>query len=390
MQCSLRRLSCRKTKTENQAWADNRAVSQLTPSNVFAAWQAVKILTGRTFQRVISVTNRVQTGAEMPARINLRFLDFCKSVSFHLKQVSGLPNRYFGRLEFRTNVTNSGDTEVRNAGHLNWYSCLLCVCMTIIFSGCNNDDTKRVKLVLSGSSTVGPLVSEIGKRYEKANPDVRIDVQTGGSSRGIRDAKAGLADIGMSSRALKESEKVGRLEWPIAMDGVCFIIGGSNTVGELSESQLKQILRGEIKNWNELGGADAPVVFINRAAGRSELELVSGFFETEPSEMKADLIAGENQQGIKMVATTAGAISYMSVGASEEAIGLGSEIRMLPLKGVEATVKNVESGDFPLSRPLILVTSDKPSEATRQFIQYSQSQDVADLVRELSYVPIPN
>ena len=262
--------------------------------------------------------------------------------------------------------------------------------MACIFSGCNGDDVQRVKLVVSGSSTVGPLVSEIGKRYEDAHPGVRVDVQTGGSSRGIRDAKVGLADIGMSSRALKDSEKSGRIEWPIAMDGVCFIIRGSNTVGELSESQLQQILRGEIKNWKELGGADIPVVFINRAAGRSELELVSKFFGIEPSEMKADLITGENQQGIKNVANTAGAISYMSVGASEEAIGQGSGIRMLPLKGVQASVKNVESGDFPLSRPLILVTDDQPSEAAKEFIQYSQSQDVADLVRELSYVPIPN
>lgn len=274
---------------------------------------------------------------------------------------------------------------------MNWYTCLFCVCLASIFSGCNSgEESGRVKLVLSGSSTIGPLVSEIGKRYEDANPGVRVDVQTGGSSRGIRDAKAGLADIGMSSRALKDSEKAGGLEWPIAMDGVCFIVQASNNISELSESQLRQVLRGEVKNWKQLGGVDAPIVFINRAAGRSELDLVAKFFETKPDEMKADLIAGENQQGIKIVASTAGAISYMSVGASEEAIGMGTGIRMLPLKGIKASVANVESGDFPLSRPLILVTNDPPSKAARQFIQYSQSQDVADLVRELSYVPIAN
>ena len=270
------------------------------------------------------------------------------------------------------------------------YACLLCVCLASIFAGCSGDDADRVKLVLSGSSTVSPLVSEIGKRYEDATPGVRVDVQTGGSSRGIRDAKAGLADIGMSSRALKDSEKVGRLEWPIAMDGVCFIVDGSNNVDELSEAQLQQILRGEVTNWKQLGGADLPIVFINRAAGRSELELVAKFFDTEPSEMKADLIAGENQLGIKQVASTTGAISYMSVGASEEAIAQGAQIRMLPLKGVKASVENVEAGVFPLSRPLILVTSDQPSEAAKQFIQYSQSRDVVDLVKDLSYVPIPN
>ena len=273
---------------------------------------------------------------------------------------------------------------------INWYACVLCVFTATLFLGCNGEDADRVKLVLSGSSTVSPLVSEIGKRYENATPGVRVDVQTGGSSRGIRDAKAGLADIGMSSRALKDSEKAGRLEWPIAIDGVCFIIDESNTVNELSELQLQQVLRGEVTNWKQLGGKDLPIVFVNRAAGRSELELVGNFFETEPSEMKADLIAGENQLGIKLVANTVGAISYMSVGASEEAIAQGAGIRMLPLRGVKASVENVEAGIFPLSRPLILVTSDHPSEAAKEFIQYSQSRDVADLVKDLSYVPIPN
>ncbi|MDA8563074.1 phosphate ABC transporter substrate-binding protein [Mariniblastus sp.] len=263
-------------------------------------------------------------------------------------------------------------------------------CLSVCTIGCANDDSgQQVKLVLSGSSTIGPLVSEIGKRYEELHPDVRIDVQTGGSSRGIRDAKDGLADIGMSSRALKDSETEGRQAWPIAMDGVCFIVNAKNSVGELTREQLTGVLKGEIQNWNQVGGADAPIEFINRAAGRSELELVSKFFDVAPSEMKADLIAGENQQGIKNVTNTPNSISYMSVGASEEAIRLESPIRMLPLSGIEASVKNVESGTFPLSRPLILVTGDAPPEAAINFIKYCQSDDVADLVRELSYVPIP-
>ena len=270
---------------------------------------------------------------------------------------------------------------------------LLLVCVGLLF-GCSGEtqftgvSSSNSRIQLSGSSTVGPLVDEIAKRYEKENPGIRVEVQTGGSSRGIADAANGLADIGMSSRALKKSEKEGRKSWPIAMDGVCFIVHLSNSVTELSTSQLLSIIRGDIKNWQDVGGPDQPVVFINRAAGRSELELVTKFFEIEPSEMAADLIAGENQQGIKMVDINVNSISYMSVGASEDAINRGTNIRMLPLAGVEATVANVESGKFPLSRPLILVTNDNPSQPVQDFIKYAQSEAVEDLVRELSYVPI--
>ncbi len=62
------------------------------------------------------------------------------------------------------------------------------------------------RLTLTGSSTIAPLALEIGKRFEQQNPGVRVDVQTGGSSRGVNDARTGLAGIGMASRALNESE----------------------------------------------------------------------------------------------------------------------------------------------------------------------------------------
>lgn len=75
------------------------------------------------------------------------------------------------------------------------------------------------KVVITGSSTVAPLVAEIAKRFEQHHPGVRVDVQSGGSSRGISDARSGLADIGMVSRALKPDEADLNAA-TIAMDGV--------------------------------------------------------------------------------------------------------------------------------------------------------------------------
>ena len=88
------------------------------------------------------------------------------------------------------------------------------------------------KLVLTGSSTVAPLAAEIGKRFESLHPNVRVDVQTGGSSRGINDARAGLANIGMASRALKENE-ADLLSFTIALDGISMIINQANPVTSL-------------------------------------------------------------------------------------------------------------------------------------------------------------
>jgi phosphate transport system substrate-binding protein len=77
----------------------------------------------------------------------------------------------------------------------------------LLTAGCGSESSSEpTKLVLTGSSTVAPLASELARRFEAENPGVRIDVQTGGSSRGILDARKGLADIGMVSRGLKDEE----------------------------------------------------------------------------------------------------------------------------------------------------------------------------------------
>src|SRR5262245_56353537 len=92
--------------------------------------------------------------------------------------------------------------------------------------GCGNSSNgagESRKLVLTGSSTIAPLAGEIGKRFESLHPGVRVDVQTGGSSRGASDLRQGLNDIGMLSRPLNDDEK-DLIAFPIANDGVCVIL----------------------------------------------------------------------------------------------------------------------------------------------------------------------
>ena len=85
---------------------------------------------------------------------------------------------------------------------------------------------ENLRLTLSGSSTLAPLASEIAKLLESKNPGLRVDVQTGGSSRGIADVKRGLADLGMSSRDLYEKEKLGR-----GNDGISDFRGRGDRLG---------------------------------------------------------------------------------------------------------------------------------------------------------------
>lgn len=249
------------------------------------------------------------------------------------------------------------------------------------------NDVKRQKLVLTGSSTVAPLASEIGKRFEAVHPGVQVDVQTGGSSRGIADARNGLAHIGMASRSLKAGEE-DLFSHTIALDGICVILHRDNPVAQLTRDQVVAIYRGEITNWKEVGGRDRPVVVVNKAQGRSTLELFLDHFDLEPQDVQASIIIGDNEQGVKTVAGNPDAIGYVSIGTAEYDAEHGAPIKLLPLEGVAPSVASVRLGDFPLSRPLNLVTSSEPQGLAEEFIAFARSPAVNDLVQGLYFVPV--
>ena len=266
--------------------------------------------------------------------------------------------------------------------------------LSLTLQGCSGSgiqvsspDTQQQKLTITGSSTVAPLISEMGKRFEAQNPEIRVDVQTGGSSRGLSDTDRGLADIGMVSRALKEEELQERQGYIVALDGISPIVHADNPLTEIDSEDVVAIYTGEIDNWKELGGSDAPITVINKAEGRSTLELFLKHFKLEPEQIQASAIIGDNQQGIKTVSGNPDAIGYVSIGAAAYSIEQGVPIQLLNLDGVEASVDRVIDGSFPLSRPLSLVVKGEPTPLAQEFLDFALAEENHDLIREQNFVP---
>ncbi|HEY6288797.1 MAG TPA: phosphate ABC transporter substrate-binding protein [Nitrospiraceae bacterium] len=243
------------------------------------------------------------------------------------------------------------------------------------------------KLVITGASTLAPLIAEIGKRFESLYPKVRIDVQSGGSSRGVADARQGLADIGMVSRAMKEDER-DLSAFPVARDGVCPILHQENPVQALADEQIVAIYTGTITNWKAVGGTDAPITVVNKAEGRSTLEVFLHYFKLKNVDVKAQVVIGDNEQGVKTVAGNRNAIGYVSIGTAEYDATHGIPIKLLPIGGVAASTESVRNGAFPLSRPLHLVTRTPPVGLAKAFIEYAQSRAVHDLIKQQYFVPL--
>lgn len=271
---------------------------------------------------------------------------------------------------------------------------ILLALLTMSLAGCSADSAKRGhpdefsgQLTLTGSSTVAPLVTEIAKRFEQRHPDVRIDVQTGGTGKGIADVRLGVADIAMASRPL-ESGEADLTAHQIAADGVGLIVHKSNFIDGLTTEQVIAIYTDQFNRWNEVGGEDREVTVVHKAEGRATLTVFLNHLGIENPSVKGDVIVGENEHAVKTVAGTAGAIGYVSIGTAEANIDSGVSIRLLPLDGVEANTANVSGGAFPMSRFLSLLTTDSPSPLAMEFIRFCQSVEVHDLVKSQYFVPI--
>lgn len=243
------------------------------------------------------------------------------------------------------------------------------------------------KLVITGSSTIAPVMSAIGKRFESLHPAVRIDVQTGGSSRGVTDARQGLADIGMVSRAMKDEEQ-DLHPFPVASDGVGLILNKGNPVQAITDEQVVAIYTGKITNWKDVGGKDAPITVVNKAEGRSTLELFLHYFKLKNTDVKAHVVIGDNEQGVKTVAGNRNAIGYVSIGTAEYDESQGVPIKLLPIGGVTAATRTVRNGTFPLSRPLHIVTRSPPVGLAKAFLDFAQSKAVHDIITQQYFVPL--
>ncbi|MDB6135109.1 MAG: phosphate binding protein [Verrucomicrobiales bacterium] len=263
----------------------------------------------------------------------------------------------------------------------------LAALVSLTVASCGKKETGAV-VVLTGSSTIAPVISDVAKRYEAANPGVRIEVQSGGSSRGIADALSGTADLGMASRALSADEAAKLTAHRIAADGVCVVVHRDNPVSELSREQLISIYTKKATNWKDFGGPDATIVVANKAEGRSTLEVFLHYLGLDNADVKADVVVGENLHVINSVVANPNTIGYVSIGtAASEAKG-GTPIKLVSTGGVAATTENVANGTFPITRPLNIVEDALTSPAAKAFLDHLTSPAINDIIQKHFFVPV--
>ncbi len=243
-----------------------------------------------------------------------------------------------------------------------------------------------VKLTITGSSTLAPVVAELARRFSAQHPEVEIEVRMGGSGRGISDTREGKADIGMVSRALKTDEK-DLFAFTVARDGVALVAHRDNPVKAVTRTQFADILTGKIANWKALGGADAPIALISRPHGRGSLESVTAYAGIQEEQIKAAALAGDNAEALKALLANRNALVFLSVGMAEHAAAQGSAVRLLALDGVPAGVRTMRDGSYPVVRQLNLVARAVPAGMAKAFVAFALSSQARSVIEQYDYVP---
>ena len=236
----------------------------------------------------------------------------------------------------------------------------------------------------NGSTSMEKVIGSLMEEFMAQNKDVTVTYDPTGSGTGIESVSNGSCDIGLSSRALKDTE-TGLVGTTVALDGIAVIVNANCGVDDLSVEQISKIYTGEITNWSEVGGADLEIACIGRESGSGTRD---GFESITDTKDKCVLSQELTSTGavISAVASSENAIGYASLSAVEGQSG----IKALTVNGVACTEETVKDGSYEIQRPFVMVTKEgaELSEAAQAFFDFATSADAADLIRNAGAVPV--
>jgi len=246
------------------------------------------------------------------------------------------------------------------------------------------------KIVIKGSDTLGAkMVPQLSEAYKAAGNEATFEIAAEGSSTAFTNLLAGTADIGMSSRDVKDAEKdeftskgMDLQEHVAGVDMIAVVLNEANKVGELTLEQVEGIFTGDITDWSEVGGKPGAISVYTRNTS-------SGTYKSfqEMAMNKRDYgadtqkMAG-NEQIAEEVSKNVNGIGYVGLAYAGK-----DGIKSAEIDGYEATPKDVDS--YPIARKLYYYTvGGKVSDSAAKFLEWAMSDDVAKkVVDRVGFIP---
>lgn len=245
-------------------------------------------------------------------------------------------------------------------------------------------------IVINGSTTVLPVMQKVGEAFMASHPNIRLSISGGGSGNGIKALIEGQCTIAMSSRDMKDKEKIAAsknqvipVRTSVAIDAIVPIVHPQNPVSNLTLKELQDIYKGIITNWKEVGGPDAKIVIVSRDSSSGTFESWEELVMKKERITPAALIQASNGVVVQTVFGNKNAIGYIGLGY------LDQSTKALSVDGITASAKTATSRQWPISRELYIFTNGKPTGNVASLVKYLlDPQKGQKKVLDVGYVPL--
>jgi phosphate transport system substrate-binding protein len=235
-------------------------------------------------------------------------------------------------------------------------------------------------MTVAGSTSVQPFAEKLAEEFMAERPEFNINIQGGGSSAGVRAAQTGAAQIGMSSRNLKDAEK-DLYETVIAYDGIAVIVHRDNPLRALSREEVAGIFAGDYPNWRQIGGADGTIHFVAREEGSGTRGAFEKMVMGDRDISLRALVQASNGAVREIVARDPGSIGYISLGLVDE------RVKALAVDGAEATRDSIIAKKYKLVRPFLFLTREEPVGTAKDFIDFIMGPEGQELLSAEGLIP---
>ncbi|MBM4295597.1 MAG: phosphate ABC transporter substrate-binding protein [Deltaproteobacteria bacterium] len=230
--------------------------------------------------------------------------------------------------------------------------------------GCQPGKTgAQHSLVVAGSTSVQPFAEKLAEIYMQQHPQMRIDVQGGGSSAGIYAVSNGACDLGASSRELVPAEKH-LLEIPIAYDGIAVIVHPSNPLTNLRLEDLRALFTGKITDWRSLGLPPHSIHLITREEGSGTREAFESMVMAQQEITPAALVQDSNGSVREIVAGDPHSLGYISAGLVDH------RVKAVAIDGITPSRDNIKTHAYKLVRRFLLVARMTPGGPAKEFVDF--------------------
>ncbi|MEK7274101.1 MAG: phosphate ABC transporter substrate-binding protein [Candidatus Desantisbacteria bacterium] len=269
------------------------------------------------------------------------------------------------------------------------YRLISVMLILMVSMGCAKSKVETINV--AGSTAFQPFAEKLAEEFMAAHPDVRVNVQGGGSAVGIQSAQAGVVQIGMADLVTLPKEAEGLNSIVAAKDAIVVIVNPANKVDSLSLQQIQDIFSGKLNNWGQLGrekgekgekGEKKPIAIVSREEGSGTRDSFHDLVLKGVHLSPHALIQNSTGAVRLMVESDVSAIGYITHGV------VTPEVKTIAIDGISPSPQNIHDGKYNIVRPIFLLIKGEPVGSAKEFIDFILSPKGQKVIADNGLLPV--